>query len=157
MEILFKEEQKMSQWWLWVLLLGILSIFVYGDIQQIILGKPFGDKPAPDFVLILSTLGILGLCYFFYLLKIITTITNEYIHIKYSFFVDKKVKWRDVKKAEIIQYSFVGYGLRLSFKYGTVYNASGNKGLQIHSKFGKFVVGTQKPEELAQIMSNFTF
>lgn len=47
----------------------------------------------------------------------------------------------------------MGYGLRFSFKYGTVYNASGNKGLQIHSKFGKFVVGTQKPEKLNLIVS----
>jgi len=153
-KILFKEEQSMRQWWLWLLLFGILAFFIYGDIQQIVFKVPFGNKPAPDMVLIITTIGMLGLCYFFYQLKLITTITEEYIHIKYSFLVDKKVKWKDIKQATIIQYGFVGYGLRLSFKHGTVYNASGNKGLQIQSKYGKFVVGTQKPEELKLLILN---
>ncbi len=152
-EILFREEQKMKQWWLWIMLILLLALPIYGLIQQMIFKIPFGNNPAPDFVLILiiSLMGLL--CYFFFSIRLITTINKDSIHIKYSILANKKVKWQDAKSAELIEYGFVGYGVRWSFKYGTVYNTSGNKGLLIHSKYGKFVVGTQKPEELNSIVS----
>ena len=46
--LVFREVQRFRQVWLWVLLISIAAIelatFGYGIIQQIILGKPFGDN-----------------------------------------------------------------------------------------------------------------
>jgi hypothetical protein len=65
-------------------------------------------------------------------------------------FVKKTIYWRDVEKAEVINYGWVGgWGLRKSRKYGTVYNTSGSKGLHLVLKNGKqMVIGTQKEKEL---------
>jgi hypothetical protein len=48
MKIHFHEEQRFTQWWLWVMLIGICLIPVVGIYQQIFRGIPFGDKPMPD-------------------------------------------------------------------------------------------------------------
>ena len=38
-------------------------------------------------------------------------------------FVKKRIKWTEIKKAEVVNYGFVGgWGIRLSIEYGTVYN-----------------------------------
>ena len=60
--------------------------------------------------------------------------------------------------AEIVNYGFVGgWGIRLWTKYGTVYNMRGNKGLAIALTDGnKFLIGTQKPEELTAILEKIS-
>ncbi|MGB5272717.1 MAG: hypothetical protein WBN39_01570, partial [Flavobacteriaceae bacterium] len=69
---------------------------------------------------------------------------------------NKQFKWEDIDKAEIIKYRFVGFGIRLSFKYGTVYNIKGNLGMALHLKDGKkYLIGTQKPEELQKAIASF--
>ena len=47
MKIDFQEEQKFTQWWLWVILIltGIFPIF--GMYKQFVLGESFGNKPLP--------------------------------------------------------------------------------------------------------------
>ena len=56
----------------------------------------------------------------------------------------------NVETFKVINYGFVGgYGIRLTMKYGTVYNVRGKEGLFVKLKNGKtFIVGTQKPKEL---------
>jgi hypothetical protein len=64
-------------------------------------------------------------------------------------FLKKNIKWNELKSMKIVNYGFVGYGIRLGSKYGTVYNINGNKGLAIELKNGKkFVIGTQNETEL---------
>ena len=72
--------------------------------------------------------------------------------------VKKRVNWKEIKTAEIVNYGFVGgWGIRLWTKYGTVYNMKGNKGLAIALTDGnKFLIGTQKPEELTAILEKIS-
>ncbi|MGG5765675.1 MULTISPECIES: DUF6141 family protein [Bacillus cereus group] len=49
--VIFREVQR-SPIWVWILILGIAILMWYGFIQQIILDTPFGDKPAPNGVLV---------------------------------------------------------------------------------------------------------
>lgn len=58
-EILFSETQKFKQWWLWVLLLAIDAIFIFGWIQQLVFDKQFGDKPIGDVELVFATCMVL--------------------------------------------------------------------------------------------------
>lgn len=48
MKIMFREEQKFTQWWLWVILIGVGIFPVFGIYKQLILGEKFGDKPMSD-------------------------------------------------------------------------------------------------------------
>jgi hypothetical protein len=153
MESEFKEKQKFTQWWLWVFLIGFGLFQVYALCKQLVLGEDFGDKPMSDVGLIIFTLLPFGIIFFFWYMKLETEIDPKEIRIKFSPLVKKVFKWEDVKSAIVLNYKFVGYGIRLFTSYGTVYNTKGNTGLAIELKNGeKILIGTQKGNELAQII-----
>ena len=154
MKIEFKEEQKFTQWWLWIILIGIGVIPIFGIYKQLILGEQFGTKPMSDLGLILFGILIFGLIGFFASMRIKTEIDDKEIRMNFFPLVKKKVNWKEVKSAEIVDYGFVGgWGIRPGTKYGTVYNTKGNKGLAIELLNGKkFLIGTQKETELYEIV-----
>ncbi|AWG20683.1 hypothetical protein FFWV33_03575 [Flavobacterium faecale] len=150
----FQEEQKFTQWWLWLVLIGVALMPAYGIYKQIILGGVFGDKPMSDSGLIIAAVVSFGLLLLFLFSKLKTTINDKEILINFFSFTNKSIQWQDVKSAELITYSFVGYGIRLFTKYGTVYNTKGNKGLALELKNGKsLLIGTQKMEELKEVVT----
>lgn len=152
----FKEEQKFTQWWLWLILIGIALIPVYGIYKQIYQGEVFGDKPMSNLGLIVFVIFMLLFLLLFWLFKLTTEINTKEIKIQFFPLVNKVVEWKDVKSAQVLNYGFVGgWGIRLFTKYGTVYNIKGNKGLALELKNGKkLLVGTQKMEELYEIVKN---
>jgi hypothetical protein len=149
----FQEVQRFTQWWLWLILLGIAAVAVYGIYKQLILGEPFGDNPMSNPGLIAFSVLIFGTIAFFIFINLKTEIDDKEIRIEFVPFAKKTVHWKDVKKAEIVNYGFVGYGVRVSSKYGTVYNTKGNRGLAIQLNNGeKYLIGTQKGEELKNLI-----
>lgn len=154
MKIEFKEEQKFTQWWLWLILIGIGLLPIYGIYKQLILGEQFGDNPMSDLGLIIFTVFVFGLIAMFWYMRMITEIDQNEIRMSFFPFVKKRVKWKEIKNAEVVNYGFVGgWGIRLCTKYGTVYNTKGNKGLAIELLNGKkFLIGTQKETELSEII-----
>ena len=63
-KIEFKEKQKFTQWWIWLILIGLGAIAVYGFIQQIVFGVEFGNKPMSNVGIIIFTLFVFGFIYF---------------------------------------------------------------------------------------------
>jgi hypothetical protein len=153
MKIEFREEQKFTQWWLWLILIGIGILPIFGIYKQLILGEKFGDKPMSDFGLIIFCVLIFGLIAMFWFMRLKTEIDQNEIRMNFFPFVRKQVNWKEIKNAKIVNYGFVGWGIRLWTKYGTVYNTTGNKGLAIELQNGKkFLIGTQKETELNKIL-----
>ncbi|WP_367768796.1 hypothetical protein AB3G33_09875 [Flavobacterium sp. WC2421] len=154
MKIDFKEEQKFTQWWLWILLIGIGFLPVFGIYKQLVIGEKFGDKPMSDLGLILFGFFIFGLIVLFYFMRLSTEIDKNEIRMRFYPFVKKRVSWGEIKSAEVVNYGFVGgWGIRLWTKFGTVYNIKGSKGLAIELLNGKkFLIGTQKENELDKIV-----
>lgn len=150
MKAVFKEEQKFTQWWLWILLTGIGLIPIYGIYKQLILGEKFGDNPMPDIGLIIFFLIVFGIIVFIGSMKLTTEIDQYDIKIQFYPLLKKHFKWSDVKFAEVVNYGFVGgWGVRFWPKYGTIYNIKGNIGLAFELHNGKkFVIGTQKESDL---------
>ncbi|MGB5368800.1 MAG: hypothetical protein WBN18_00065 [Flavobacteriaceae bacterium] len=154
--VLFEERQKFGNIFLWVLTVFVMAVPLFGIIQQIFLKTPFGNNPMSDVGLIVFALGMLAFCIFFWSMTLITKIDAKAISVRYVPFFNKQFKWEDIDKAEIIKYRFVGFGIRLSFKYGTVYNIKGNQGMALHLKDGKkYLIGTQKPGELQKTIDSF--
>jgi hypothetical protein len=150
----FKEVQKITQWWIWAILIGVAGIWVWGIIYQIVLGHQFGNKPLSNNGLLISAIIPFGMIGFFYLLKLKTEITSDGIDVKYFPIWSTRIKWDEIQKAEIIKYGFVGYGIRFSDNYGTVYNAKGDIGLLLQKKDGrKVLIGTQIPEQLTIVLN----
>mgnify|MGYP000520393883 CR=1 FL=1 len=101
-------------------------------------------------LLFIGTLLIIGL---FWYLELRTEIDEAGIRVRLRPISAEVFTWDKIDEVEIITYGFVGYGLRFSSKYGTVYNTRGNKGLSIRLKSGsRYVIGTQNPEKLKQCL-----
>ncbi|MCH7535464.1 MAG: hypothetical protein IH948_06910 [Bacteroidetes bacterium] len=147
---------SINEWWLWVIL--ILSAI----IPPLLAYYPEGQNT--DFVIYsveIFAFSVVGLVILLIAtMKLNTVINKNEIYMRFFPFVSKKVKWRDVKSAQVVKYSFWdvgGWGIRLWTKYGTVYNIRGNYGLAIELKNGKkFMIGTRKEEELKEIVTNIT-
>lgn len=150
MKIQYKEEQKFTQWWLWLILIGIGIMPLIGIYKLNIIGGTYGSKPMSDLGLIIFSILIYGIIALFLVMRLKTEITQDEICIKFIPFTKRQVNWKQVKSAEIITYGFIGgWGIRFGTKYGIVYNTKGNKGLAIELLNGKkFLVGTQKESEL---------
>lgn len=150
MKIEYKEKQKFTQWWIWLFLVGSTILLIFGIYKQIILGEEIGNNPMPDLGLILVSVLMIGLIAIFWLMKLETEIDENEIRMNFPPFVKKRVSWKEIKKAEVVNYGFIGgWGIRLWTKYGNVYNTKGNKGLAIELLNGKqFLIGTQNESEL---------
>jgi len=147
---IFKEEQKFPLWiYLLTLMPAIIMVglsvsFYLENNSEAIKGLAFGF------------IAIIAINLLIYVAKLKTKIDYEGIHIKFAPLTNRKILWKDIEKAEIVKYGFVGYGWRLSFKYGRVYNTKGNKGLFIITKNKKkILIGTQQPEKLKIIVENY--
>ncbi|QAA83174.1 hypothetical protein EI546_05155 [Aequorivita sp. H23M31] len=145
----FIEKQKFTQWWMWVILIGLAIMPIYGIYEQLIMGNPVGNHPVSNLVMVITTLFIFGLIYFNWYITLITEINSDGIKMRFIPFLKKDISWSEVESAQIVDYGFVGYGIRLGSKYGTIYNIKGGKGLALKLRNGKrFVIGTQKETEL---------
>jgi len=154
----FKEEQKFTQWWLWLILIPIGVLPIFGIYKQMILGEMFGDKPMSDLGLIIFSVFIFSLIGLFLIMKLKTSIDKNGIQMNFFPFTKKRIEWNEIKNTKVVNYGFVGgWGIRLWTKYGTVYNMRGNKGLAIELKNGKkFLIGTQKETELNNVVEKMS-
>ncbi len=158
----FKEEQGFSIWWGWTGVAALNILFMYAIIQQVIFGKTFGNKPAPDLVLILVELVFLLLLIFLVLIRLRTRITDAGIYYRFSpfHFKEKQIEWHDLKDAYIRQYNtlyeYGGWGIRYgSKKTGRALNTAGssNRGLQLQFNDGALLlIGTKRPDEIQMIL-----
>ncbi len=123
MKATFKEEQKFTQWWLWLILISVGFLPALGIYKQIIVKEPFGDKPVSDIGLMIFAIFSFSLILLFALMKLKTAIDGDGIEMHFFPFVHKRINWVEIKKASIVDYGFVGgWGIRLWTSYGTVYN-----------------------------------
>ena len=150
------EKQRFRQIWLWIILIGINAMMLYGFVQQIIFKIPFGSNSGPDIVLIFLCLMMLGLFYLFLNVIVLKTyIDNEKIVVKFPPLVAEEIILiKDIAEAKIVKYKplkeYGGWGFR-SGKKGMAYNISGNLGLSITYKSGKhLLIGIQKPEKYSK-------
>ena len=152
---LFREVQYFRQVWLLALLLFLFAIMLWGFVQQIILGIPWGNNPAPDWLMILLPI-LMGatLLFFTLVLRLETEVALD--SLVYRFFPfhlrSRRVFCPDIVEHHAITYhplgDFGGWGIRYG-RLGTAYSVSGNQGVLIRSKGDRQVlIGSRKADEL---------
>lgn len=166
-KVLFVENQKFTQLWLWLLLLisalAVVLPFGYGIYSQEVLHKPFGNNPVSTILLIaigsLTLLICAGIIILFVKANLNTRITTEYIEVNFRPLLWKKVKIfpSSIEKWEVRNYNplmdYGGWGVKKSFRNGKVYSTSGNCGLFIQFNDGKkLMIGTQKKQSIGFAM-----
>ncbi len=154
---IFQESQQFRNVFLLILLGALTVLIAWAIIQQIILGKPFGQIPAPDAMLY----GILALILFidlaFYSMKLKTRIFLDRIEVSFFPLVSKKVyRLNELKDIEVSQYKplreFGGWGVR--FGKGIAYSIAGSWGIILKTQKGKrIVIGTQVPDKAKEALS----
>ena len=157
----YKEQQKFNQWWIWLIMLSLSGLWIWQLIQQIFLGIPFGDNPAPDYVVILVGLFPVAGILLFRILSLETNIDETGVYYRFRPFQrkPKSIKKEDIAKFEVKKYNpimdYGGWGIRLgTSKKGNAYNVSGNMGVLFELKTGKkFMLGTQNPESIRSALN----
>ncbi len=151
----FSEKQKFRQWWLWLILIGVLLVPV---ILTLI------NKPTQGDLLTEILIGLIGpalVVLLFVFMELRTQVNEQGIFYRFFpiHFQVLIINWDEVKKAYVRKYSplgdFGGWGIRLGLGgKGKAYNVDGNMGLQIELKTGKkILIGTQKPEEMQTLLT----
>lgn len=155
----FYEVQRFRQWWMWLIMIGVNAIFLWGCVQQLILKQPWGDKPMSDTGLIILTVIMLLLNVAMLGTKLHTYINSEGVYIKFFpfHFRYKFYDWNNIQTAYVRKYSPFksgGYGLKVSMDGTKYYSMSGNMGLQLVLMNGrKVLIGTKQPEQLSDILT----
>jgi len=157
---IYQETQFFRQPWIWALVLCISLISIYGAVQQLILGKPFGNNPAPDTVMvIIAVIFGLGLPAFMFMMNLAIEVREDGLYIRFSPFhlSFHKIALEDIKEFQARTYNpikeYGGWGIRYG-RNGKAYNVRGNRGVQLQLTSGrKLLIGSQKPEELAEALA----
>jgi|SRR5436190_14851503 len=158
----FNEVQRFRMRWAWIAVAALNLLFIYAIIQQLVLGKPFGSKPAPGFVLVIVELFFLAFFMFLRSIKLKTKITDTGIYYRFYPFQLKEtcIEWHELKDAYIRDYhsfyEYGGWGMRTGTeKTGKAINtsASSNKGLQLEFNDHRLLlIGTKRPDEIHVIV-----
>lgn len=157
----FSETQKFRQWWLWFILAGIKGIMGFFIVTQVLIGQPFGSNVLDNVMLLVGFLFMLILSLLFFIMKLETRITDTGIAVRFYPIQLKfrNYRWEDIEQMYVREYSplgeYGGWGIRYSFTgKGKALNVSGRMGLQLVFKDGKkLLIGTNKPEDLMQVLS----
>ncbi len=158
----FNEIQRFRIRWAWLAAAAMNGLFIYAIIQQVILGKPFGNKPAPNIILIAIELFFLLFLVFLFSIRLKTSFNTEGIRYRFYPFQFKTttIEWHELSDAYIREYSslfeYGGWGIRQgSPKTGRAINTSEscNKGLQLRFRDGKLLlIGTKNPAAIQKIL-----
>jgi hypothetical protein len=146
MKYLFEENQKFTQWWLWVILLSF-PIISFGPFDE--------NEININYVLI----GFF-IPFCFYLFELRLKVSAEGLHFQFFPFHFKShiIKLDDIRKLKALEYSplkeYGGWGIKYGFK-GRAYNVSGNKGVKVFLKNGNNIMfGSQKHKELEKSLES---
>jgi hypothetical protein len=151
----YHEEQHFKQPWLWMLVLIPAALAWWPLIQQIIGGKPVGQHPAPDWLVVVLWLLIgIGLPVLFGVMALFIDVTADSVLIRYRPFFSRVIPLTDVAQVEARTYDAIkeygGWGVKGWSKEKMVYNVSGNRGAELTLKDGRrLMLGSQRADELA--------
>ncbi len=151
----FIEHQKFRQRWLWFILAAMTVFLAYMLIQQVVMGRPFGNNPAPDYVVvILFFIFGVGFPVLFYIMTLTTEVRGDGIYIRlFPLHMGfHRISLGELKTFEARTYNalseYGGWGIRYG-PSGKAYNISGNRGVQLELASGeRILIGSQKAEEL---------
>ncbi|MDM7999364.1 MAG: DUF6141 family protein [Dehalococcoidia bacterium] len=156
----YREVQRFRQPWVWLLIALVAGISVWGVVQQLVLGKPFGQNPASDTVLLIVAVVFgLGFPVLFWTASLTTEVRSDGLYYRYFPFhwSFRRISSQELLRYDVIAYhpvrDYGGWGIRYG-RGSKAYNVSGNHGVMLELSDGrKLLIGSQKAQELASAIS----
>lgn len=152
---MFFESQRLLPTLIYGVVLFLVGLMLWAVIQQLILGKPWGNNPTSDgwLVLIVVLVGLL-LPAFLLSIRLRTEVTSQ--ALRYQFW-PLHIHWReipvsDIQSAEALQFRPIrdsgGWGIRYG-RHGWYYTVAGDRGVLIVRKSGRsLVIGSRRSMEM---------
>ncbi|WP_298665464.1 DUF6141 family protein [uncultured Methanofollis sp.] len=152
--VIFRERQHFTQVWLWAVLALIAGIAWWGAVQQLLLGIPFGNNPAPDWGMAVITI-VFGTLFPLFFAVLHLTVEVRVDGIAYRYF-PLHLRFRVIPAGEIVRleactYSpmkeFGGWGIRRGAGGWRAYTTGGDRGVRVYLRDGRKVLfGSRDPE-----------
>lgn len=163
MNVRFEEVQRFRQWWLLLIVLGVVAVTAIpigsGIFRQLVTGQPWGDKPLPDGALVavgIFAIGLpLGIAWLLLAAKLTTTVGEASVHVG-LWPLHRRPKRIDLERVSTVEActyrplrDYGGWGIRKG-RQGWAYNVSGDRGVRLTYVDGEtLLIGSQRPDELA--------
>lgn len=157
-DVVYRETQRIRQWWAWVIVAGVTLLGWWIFIQQIILGRAVGDDPLPDSgVWVFWAFLGLGSPVFLGSVALVTQVTSRELVVRFRPLTRRAIPLSSIREATARTYSplreYGGWGVKGWSRRNMAYNISGDRGVQLVLEDGRRVlVGSQRAEELARII-----
>ncbi len=151
--VLFREVQRFTQSWMWIVILLALSgtfVAVYQAQNSRAIRNAPGAGPAITIMSLIS-LGVVG---WISQAKLITEVRSDALSIRFFLlWPERVIPWNEIQSAEPVTYSpildYGGWGVRFG-RNGRAYNVKGSRGVQLVLSSGnRILVGSQQADELA--------
>ena len=159
-KVLFYEKQRLTQWWLWVLVVVAQLIPMFINFRKLYLAGLTG-KPE----ILFSTVGIWLLVFvlsllLIYSIKLETKITEQGVYVRmfplgfsFKFYPFSNMLAYYVRKYHPVR-EYGGWGLKGRYNNRSL-SIRGDRGLQLEFPNGnKLLIGTQKPQEIIEILKS---
>jgi len=150
----FLEQQRFRQFWIYLVIAIPVVVTWWGFLEQIILGRSWGDRPVPNWVVILVWLVFgLGFPWFFWSLRMTTRVDASGIEVRWwPVRAGVTLAYTEVERHEVILYrairEFGGWGIRWGGNNRRAYNVSGSQGVEFFLSDGRsIVIGSERAEE----------
>jgi hypothetical protein len=148
---MFKEEQKATQTWVFVLVY-VVAIGSWGSYLASIMGWT-NMEPGPAAILLL----IFGIFFpaFLRMARLTVEVRSDHLYVNWHPLKTLRLYYRDIEEVRAVTYrplrDWGGWGIRWVPGKGMAYSMSLSRGVEIKLKTGRIiVVGSQRPEELEQ-------
>ena len=144
--ILYEEQQKFNQLWLWALLIAVAAVTVLPALS--------GAGHTPPAYFAFATLAAVAIL--FAVLTLTTTVKRDRIIVRFHPFSGRTIYKKDIVRAYVRRYhpltEYGGWGYRIG-PNGMAYNTMGSDGLQLVLRNGdRVLIGTQRPEEMKRVI-----
>jgi hypothetical protein len=152
-KVIFQETQRFRQIWIWALILGISGF----SVSSLFLLE---DKAPLSFVDLAFPIGMILLLNILFLSFTLST-RIEADSLSYRFF--PFTRWRtfrfeEIEALELVEYNglweYGGWGIKWNGDTWS-YTTSGKWGIIVKTTDKKILLGTQKPEEVRQVINEF--
>jgi hypothetical protein len=161
-KVLFREEDRFVQPWVWVLLMlalvVVIGLYGWGLVQQLVLGKPWGTRPMGDGELVASavivTAVMVAVVWLIASMRLIVEVRSDALIINFRPLTRRVLAYGDIVNCEPRRYRpilhYGGWGLRWGWK-SNAYTVRGNEGVWLELAQGRPVlIGSQRPRKLAE-------